>query len=63
MNKLKNDLIDLKEEHQKGIRPNLHSTYNEGHEKIMELIDWTVERYKEATATNIKRTNRMRMKQ
>jgi transcriptional regulator NrdR family protein len=28
------------------IHPNSHPTYNERHEKIIELIDWTVEKYK-----------------
>ena len=28
------------------IRPNCHPTYNERHQKIIELIDWTLERYK-----------------
>ena len=51
MNKLKNDLIDLKEEHQKRIRPNLHLTYNDRHEKIIEMIDWTLEKYKTTAHT------------
>ena len=29
------------------IRPNCHPTYNERHEKIIELIDWTLERYRD----------------
>jgi hypothetical protein len=28
------------------IHPNSHPTYNEGNEKIIELIDWTLEKYK-----------------
>ena len=28
------------------IRPNCHHTYNERHQKIIELIDWTLEKYK-----------------
>jgi hypothetical protein len=36
------------------IRPNCHPTYNERHEKIIELIDWTLEKYKTA---NTKMTN------
>ena len=28
------------------IRPNCHPTYNERHEKIIEMIDWTQERYR-----------------
>ena len=38
----------------KRIRPRLHPTF-ERHEKIIELIDWILEKYKVAgTATNIK---------
>ena len=28
------------------IHPNSHPTYNERHQKIIELIDWTLEKYK-----------------
>ena len=57
-NKFKNHLLSSKDEHQKQIRPNLHPTYNERHEKIIELIDWTLEKYKEAAAaTNIEMKN------
>ena len=28
------------------IHPKSHPTYNERHEKIIELIDWTLEKYK-----------------
>jgi Fe-S cluster assembly iron-binding protein IscA len=28
------------------IRPNCHPTYNERHQKIIELIDWTLENYR-----------------
>jgi hypothetical protein len=28
------------------IHPNCHPTYNERHQKIIELIDWTLEKYK-----------------
>ena len=45
-------MLSIKDEHQKRIRPNLHPTYNERHEKIVELIDWTLEKYK--AASNIK---------
>ena len=47
-NKFKYHLLSIKGEHQERIRPNLHHpTYNEPHEKIIELIDWTLEKYKE----------------
>ena len=55
-NKFENHMISIKAEHQKQIRPNLHDpTYNELHEKIIELIDWTLEKYQ--AGTNIKITN------
>ena len=37
------------------IRPNCHHTYNERHQKIIELIDWTLEKYK--TAVNTQKMN------
>jgi hypothetical protein len=33
------------------IHPNLHPTYNERHEKIIELIDWTLKKYKQQSST------------
>ena len=54
-NKFENHLLSIKAEHQKMIHPNSHPTYNERHEKIIELIDWTMEKYKETiAATDIK---------
>ena len=53
-NKFENHLLSIKAEHQKRIRPNLHPTYNERHQKIIEMIDWTLEKYK---AANIKKEN------
>jgi len=53
-NKFENHLLSIKAEHQKQIRPNLHHiTYNKLHEKIIELIDWTLEKYG-TIATKIK---------
>ena len=37
------------------IHPNSHPTYNERHQKIIEMLDWTLEKYKEPAATNIKK--------
>ena len=45
-NKFENQLLSIKDERQKMIRPNCHPTYNERHQKIIELIDWTLEKYK-----------------
>ena len=51
-NKFENHLLSIKAEHQKQIRPNLpHHIYNERHEKIIELIDWTLEKYKASVNT------------
>jgi hypothetical protein len=52
LNKFENHLLSIRAERQKMIHPNSHPTYNERHEKIIELIDWTLEKYK----TNKKKT-------
>ena len=44
-------MLFIKAEHQKRIRHNLHPTYNERHQKIIEMIDWTLEKYKAAVNT------------
>jgi hypothetical protein len=44
--KFENHLLSIKDEHQKMVRPNCHPTYNERHQKIIEMIDWTLEKYK-----------------
>ena len=55
-NKFEKKLLSIKDEHQKRIRSNLHPTYNERHQEIIEMIDWTLEEYKTAaTAPNIKK--------
>jgi hypothetical protein len=36
------------------IYPNCHPTYNERHQKIIEMIDWTLEKYR---TDNIKENN------
>ena len=46
-------MLSIKAERQKMIHPSSHPTYNERQQKIIELIDWTLEKYKE-TADNIK---------
>ena len=45
-NKFENHLLSIRDERQKMIRSNCHPTYNERHQKIIELIDWTLEKYK-----------------
>ena len=39
-------LLSIRDERQEMIRPNCHPTYNERHQKIIEMIDWTLEKYK-----------------
>jgi hypothetical protein len=51
-NKVENNLLSIRDERQRMIRPNCHPTYNERHQKIIELIDWTLEKY----TTRIKET-------
>ena len=51
-NKFENHLLSNRDNHQKMIRPNYHPTYNERHQKIIELIDWTLEKYR----ANMKKT-------
>ena len=48
-------MLSIKDEHQKMIHPKSHPTYNERHQKIIEMIDWTLEKYK--AATNIQKMN------
>jgi hypothetical protein len=45
-NKFENHLLSIKAERQKMIHPNSHPTYNERHEKIIEMIDLVLEKYK-----------------
>jgi hypothetical protein len=44
--KFENHLLSIRDDRQKMIHPNSHPTYNERHKKIIELIDWTLEKYK-----------------
>ena len=45
-NKFENHLLSIRDDRHKMIRPNCHPTYNERHEKIIEMIDWTLKKYK-----------------
>jgi hypothetical protein len=45
-NKFEKQLLSIRDERQKMICPNCHPTYNERHQKIIEMIDWTLEKYK-----------------
>jgi membrane glycosyltransferase len=39
------------------IHPNSHPTYKERHQQIIDMIDWTLKKYKAAIATNMKKKN------
>jgi histone deacetylase complex regulatory component SIN3 len=39
-------LLSIRDERQRMIYPKCHPTYNERHQEIIELIDWTLEKYK-----------------
>jgi hypothetical protein len=46
LSKFENHLLSIRDERQRMIYPNCHPTYNERHQKIIELIDWTLEKYR-----------------
>ena len=53
INKLENHLLSVRVQNRKQIKPNCHPTYNEDHEKRIEIIDWVLKKYKD----NLKKTN------
>jgi hypothetical protein len=55
INIFENHLLSIKTERQNMIHPNSHPTYNERHQKIIEMLDWTLEKYK--AAANTKKMN------
>src|SRR5215203_5978862 len=44
--KFENHLLSIKAERQRMIYPNCHPTYNERHQKIIAMIDWTLDKYR-----------------
>ena len=52
-NKLVNYLLSVRVQNRKQIKPNCHPTYNEDHEKRIEIIDWVLKKYKD----KLKKTN------
>ena len=51
INNFENHLLSIKTERQTMIHPNSHPTYNERQQKIIEMIDWTMDKYKTAVNT------------
>jgi RPA family protein len=54
-NNFENHLLSIRAELQQMIHPNSHPTYNDRHQKIIEMIDWTLEKYK--TTSNTQKIN------
>ena len=48
INKFENHLLSIKAERQKMIHPKSPPTYNERQQKIIDMIDWTLEKYRRA---------------
>ena len=55
INKFENHLLSIKIERQEMIHPKSHPTYNERQQKIIEMIDWVLGKYK--TVANKKLMN------
>ena len=55
IDKFENHLLSIRAERQKMIHPKSHPTYNERQQKIIEMIDWVLEKYK--TTADTKMTN------
>jgi hypothetical protein len=51
INKFESHLLSIRDERQTMIHPNSHSTYNERQQKIIEMIDWTLDKYNAAVNT------------
>ena len=55
INNFENHLLSIRAQRQEMIHPRSHPTYNRRQQKIIELIDWVLEKYQ--VGTNIKMTN------
>ena len=55
INNFENHLLSIRTERQEMIHPKSHPIYNERQQKIIEMIDWVLKKYK--TTANIKMTD------
>jgi hypothetical protein len=55
INNFENHLLSIRDVRQTMIHPNSHPTYNERQQKIIEMIEWTLEKYK--TSANTQKMN------
>ena len=53
INKFENHLLSIRAEHHEMIHPSSHHTYNERQQKIIEMIDWVLEKYKAMSKTKM----------
>ena len=56
--KFENHLLSIRDERQRMIYPNCHPTYNERLQKIIELIDWALEKYRVIIKERLNRRNK-----
>ena len=61
INNFENHLLSIRAERQTMIHPRSHPTYNERQQKIIEMIDWVLEKYK--TMSKTKKTNQQNVEQ
>ena len=51
VSKFENHLLSIRAERQEMIHPKSHPTYNERQQNIIDMIDWTLEKYTAAVNT------------
>ena len=61
INNFENHLLSIRAERQTMIHPSSHPTYNKRQQKIIEMIDWVLEKYK--TMSKTKKTNQQNVEQ
>ena len=61
INNFENHLLSIRAERQEMIHLNSHPTYNERQQKIIEMIEWVLEKYQ--AGGNIKMTNQQNEEQ
>ena len=61
INNFENHLLSIRPERQEMIHLNSHPTYNERQQKIIEMIEWVLEKYQ--AGGNIKMTNQQNEEQ
>ena len=56
ISKFENHLLSIRAERQEMIHPSSHPTYNKRQQKIIEMLDWVLEKYK--AVPNIEKMNK-----